>query len=81
MYGLTFYEAIDKCMNGEGYIRGERFKNGVYVKLQGDQLIAVDGLRSNKIIGSLYIGRGIMNQKFKLFNNLTTDELMDGYTI
>jgi hypothetical protein len=55
MYGLSFYEAIDKCLKGEGFIRGERFKNGVYVKMQGDNLIAVDGLKSNRIIGNINI--------------------------
>lgn len=81
MYGLSFYEAIDKCINGEGYIRGERFKNGVYVKMRGDNLIAVDGLNSNKVIGNLYIGKGILNQKFKLFNILSKDELTDGFQV
>lgn len=81
MYWLSFYEAVDKCINGEGFIRGERFKNGVYVKMQGDNLIAVDGLHSNKIIGNLYIGKGILNQKFKLFNNLSDDELTDGFKL
>ena len=75
MYSLSFYEAIQKCVNGEGYIRGDRFKDGVYVKKQGDNLIAIDGFHSNKVVGNLYISSGMMTQKYKLFQEIEAEEL------
>lgn len=78
MYSLSFYEAVERCVNGEGFIRGDQFKNGVYVKKQGEMLIAVDGLNSNITIGNLYISTGIMAQKYKLFNSIDKAELTDG---
>ncbi|MFZ5353702.1 MAG: hypothetical protein ACOZCL_13410 [Bacillota bacterium] len=78
MYELTFQEAIERCAKGEGFIRGELFKSGVYVKRQGETLVAVDGLNSNRVIGNLYISTAIMTQKYKLFNNVAVEELTDG---
>ena len=75
MYSLTFYEAIQKCVDGEGYIRGDRFKDGVYVKKQGENLIAIDGFNANKVVGNLYISSGIMSQKYKLFQDIEEEEL------
>jgi hypothetical protein len=79
MYCLSFYEAVEKCINGEGYIRGNKFKNGVYVKKQGETLIAIDAFNSNKVVGNLYIGTGIISQQYKLFNCIIEEELNDGY--
>lgn len=79
MYSLSFYEAIEKCINGEGFIRGDKFKKGVYVKKQGDILVAVDAFNSNKVIGNLYVGGGMLSQKFKLFNQAVQEELTDVY--
>lgn len=79
MYCLSFYEAVEKCINGEGFIRGDKFKNGVYVKKQGDILIAVDAFNCNKVIGNLYIGSGIISQKYKIFNYANNEELIDGF--
>lgn len=75
MYNLTFQEAIEKCTNGEGFIRGEAFKDGVYVKKQGETLVAVDGFNLNRSVGNLYISIGIMTQRYKLFKELTAEEL------
>lgn len=79
MYCLSFYEAVEKCINGEGFIRGDKFKKGVYVKKQGDTLIAVDAFNSNKIVGNMYIGSGIISQKYKIFTSVDEEELKDGY--
>lgn len=78
MYSLSFYEAIEKCVNGEGYIRGDKFKDGVYVKKQGETLVALDGFNSNKVVGNLFISTGIMTQKYKLFKQIENEELKDG---
>jgi hypothetical protein len=75
VYNLSFYEAIEKCINGEGCIRGDKFKDGVYVKKQGETLIAYDGFNSNKIVGNLFISLGIMSQKYKLFKSIKNEEL------
>lgn len=78
MYNLSFYEAVEKCVNGEGYIRGDKFKDGVYVKKQGETLIAYDGFNSNKVVGNLFISTVIMSQKYKLFQNIENEELKSG---
>lgn len=75
MYELTFFEAIERCARGEGFIRGEKFRAGVYVKKLGDNLIAVDAFNSNKSLGNFFISTGIMAQKYKLFENAVEEEL------
>lgn len=75
MYELTFFEAIERCARGEGFIRGEKFRAGVYVKKLGDNLIAVDAFNSNKSLGNFFISTGIMTQKYKLFENAVEEEL------
>ncbi len=77
MYCMSFYEAIEKCVNGEGFIRGEKFKDGVYVKKQGETLVAVDSFNSNRVIGNLYISEGIMSQRYKLIKCLANEELIN----
>lgn len=75
MYNLSFLEAIEKCLNGEGYIRGDKFRDGVYVKKQGETLVAVDAFNSNKAIGNFFISTGIMAQKYKLFEEVSAGEM------
>lgn len=75
MYNLSFFEAIEKCANGEGFIRGDKFRDGVYVKKQGETLIAIDALNSNKIIGNFFISTGIMAQKYELLDLISDEEL------
>lgn len=78
MYSLSFYEAVEKCLNGEGYIRGDQFKDGVFIRKQGEMLIAIDGFNANRVIGNFYISSGILSQKYKLFNYIEKDELING---
>lgn len=77
MYNLSFFEAIEKCANGEGFIRGDKFRDGVYVKKQGETLIAVDALNSNKVIGNFFISTGIMAQKYELFDCILDEDLQN----
>jgi hypothetical protein len=78
MYSLSFYEAVEKCLNGEGYIRGDQFKDGVFIRKHGETLIAIDGFHANRVIGNFYISSGILSQKYKLFNCTKKDELTNG---
>lgn len=80
MYNLSFYEAIEKCCNGEGFIRGENFKDGVYVKKVGETLVAVDAFDLNHVIGNLYVSEGILSQKYKLFKDIADEELRGSRT-
>lgn len=77
MYNLSFFEAIERCANGEGFIRGEKFRDGVYVKKQGETLVAVDALNSNKVIGNFFISTCIMAQKYRLFEGVSAEELLN----
>lgn len=74
MYNLSFFEAIEKCANGEGFIRGDKFRDGVYVKKQGETLIAIDALNSCKVIGNFFISTGIMAQSYELLDCLLDEE-------
>jgi len=68
MFNLTFFEAVTKCLDGEGFIQGSDFADGVYVKVNGDTLVSIDGSNFHREIGPLQISRGITRQKFKIFN-------------
>jgi hypothetical protein len=74
----TFFEAIEKCANGEGLIRGDKFRDGVYVKKQGEVLIAVDAFNANKVLGNFFVSTAIMTQKYKLFEDPSDEELQLG---
>lgn len=41
-YTLTFQEAVEKCLKGEGFIRGDQFAEGVYVKTENHMLVVMD---------------------------------------
>lgn len=78
MYSLSFYEAVEKCLKGEGFIRGDKFRDGIYVKKQGETLIAVDAFHSDKVVGNFYVSAGILSQKYKVFHDAVKEELMNG---
>ncbi len=78
MYSLSFYEAVEKCLKGEGFIRGDKFRDGIYVKKQGETLIAVDAFHSDKVIGNFYVSAGILAQKYKVFHDAAREELLSG---
>jgi hypothetical protein len=77
VYSLSFFEAIERCVNGDGFIRGDKFRDGVYVKKQGETLIAIDAFNSNKVIGNFFISTEIMAQKYKLFDSVLDEELQN----
>lgn len=75
-YKLTFYEAIEKCLNNEGYIRGEQFAPGVYVENKDGQLKVMnrDGMFRSEI-APLGVSTGVRNQKYKLFSVANPKEI------
>ncbi|WCK57185.1 hypothetical protein PP175_28775 (plasmid) [Aneurinibacillus sp. Ricciae_BoGa-3] len=74
-YTLSFQEAIEKCIKGEGFIRGELFQAGLYVKNYHGVLVEVDGKKHHEIVDNLMISTGLFNQKFKLFCVVNPKEL------
>ncbi|WP_242299208.1 hypothetical protein [Bacillus cereus group sp. BfR-BA-01382] len=63
-YDLTLMEALEMCLNGEGFMRGDGFKSGVYVKLHNGMLVTVDANKMNSYIDTLlyqqrYKARGL----------------------
>lgn len=66
-YTLSFYEAAEQCLLDRGFIRGENFAAGVYVRNQDDTLVMVDGKHYHQVIGPLFVSKGVLRQKYKLF--------------
>lgn len=77
-YELSFIDAIQACLNKQGFIRGDDFGNGIYVKKDDDGLlILIDGNNYHRKHMTLYINDGLMNQKWKLFQVANQTELND----
>lgn len=67
-YTLSFQEAIERCLNGEGFIRGEDYAPGIYVRNENDVLVVVDGKRNHVVDFNMMITKGALRQKYKLFS-------------
>lgn len=76
-YDLNFIDAIQACLIGGGFIRGNDFDKGLYVKADKGQLIIVDGNDLHRKLMDLYINHGLMDQKWKLFHVANQTELND----
>jgi len=74
-YKLTFMEAIEKCLNGDGFMRGDAFKSGIYVKLHDGMLVTVDGKQMHRQIDTFIVSTTLQNQKFKIFSVANVKEL------
>lgn len=67
-YPLSFWEAAERCLNNEGFIRGNDFAKGVYVRCKDGTLVAIDGGDLHREIGSMQVTNGMRTQKYKLFS-------------
>ncbi|QGQ95497.1 hypothetical protein EHS13_11710 [Paenibacillus psychroresistens] len=67
-YNLSFDEAIEKCFDNEGLIRGENFSNGNYVKNIDGMLVLINGSYSHKMIDDFLLTKSVYSQKYKLFS-------------
>ena len=80
-YELSFIDAIQACLNNKGFIRGDDFGKGMYVKNDtkgiADGLIIVNGNDYHRKHMDLYINNGLMGQKWKLFQVANQTELND----
>ena len=77
-YDLNFLDAIKACLNKDGFIRGEDFAKGMYVKADEDRvLIMVNGNNYHRKHMTLYISTGLMGQKWKLFSVANKTQLND----
>lgn len=66
-YTLSFYEAVEKCMADQGFIRGENFAPGIYIRkdkgtISDDLLVLVDGSKHHQPIGNVFLYKGITRQ-------------------
>lgn len=86
-YELSFIDAIQACLNNKGFIRGDDFGKGLYVKKDKDGLLIIihghnyhEGqkvYKNHRKYMDLYINDGLMNQKWKLFQVANQTELND----
>ncbi|MFF0828843.1 hypothetical protein ACFYU8_18540 [Brevibacillus sp. NPDC003359] len=74
LYDLTFFEAVEKCLNGQGFVRGSDFKPGLYVENRNGVLVLIDGTNYS-IVDNMFISKGVISQKYKLFNVANKKEL------
>lgn len=73
-YNLTFIEAVEKCLNKQGFIRGEEFAPGVYVDVNDMDILVLKD-KFGKELSQLMISKGVVNQKYKIFKVATDEEL------
>lgn len=75
-YNLTFMEAIEKCLNGEGFIRGEGFQKGIFIENRNGTLYLIqhDG-DMYRDLGPLMITQNMLKQRFKIFEVANKKEL------
>jgi hypothetical protein len=75
-YNLSFEEAIKECLANRGFIQGDDFKKGVFVKIEEGTLVVVERSNSsyNKIC-NFHISTGTVSQKYKLFAVANDKEL------
>ena len=68
-YNLDYLEAIQKCIDGKGFIRGDGMADGMYVKNDKTlgMLVIIDGNNFHKKHMDLYISHGLLSQNWKLF--------------
>jgi hypothetical protein len=59
-YDLTFIEAAERCLNGKGFIRGENFAPGTYVKVENGVLVLKDKKGNDSF--PLPISKGVLSQ-------------------
>ena len=67
-YNLSFFEAIEKCLQNNEFIVGEHFKKGVYAKNSDGVifLMEIDEAQIfHRVLDNLIISQGLLNQKFK----------------
>lgn len=66
-FNLTFFEAIEKLFNKEGFIQGEDFAKGIYAKCNECGNIVVCKSRDLSFIEhNLILSRGIFIQKYRI---------------
>lgn len=74
-YTLTFDEAIRECLLKKGFIRGDRYRSGIYVANRNDILMMVDGNNTHQPFTNMMIYEGALTQKYKLFSVANKKEL------
>lgn len=74
-YNLTFMEAIEKCLNGKGFIRGEHFEKGVFIENRNGILYLIQHDDMYRDLGPVMITQNMLKQKFKIFEVANKKEL------
>lgn len=68
-FNLTFLEALEIVMKGEGWIRSEIMNDGVYLKLdQMGTLTIYDGFDFNTRVDEYTVTTNSFNSKWKTFS-------------
>lgn len=73
-YTYSFMEAVEICLSGKAFIRGENFRPGTYVTVDSMGVLVVKEKNSWES-SNLLITKGVISQKYKVFRVLTDAEL------
>ncbi len=73
IFNLTFMEAAEKCLNGEGFIRGLYFDYGYYVDVNeyGELILKNIDFENEEY---LTIDKITLNDKYRIFKVLNKQE-------
>jgi hypothetical protein len=78
-YTLTYQEAIEQCLQGKGFIRGNDFDKGVYVRPNKDGILVVVSVNQHgwheEIMNYYMNDSTVFRQKYKLFSVASKKEL------
>jgi len=74
-YNLDFYQALKECLENKAWIKGDNFRDGIYIKQNyNGELVTVDVARVSIEEPFPFIG-GMCRQKFRIIKFATMQEL------
>lgn len=73
-YTYSFMEAVEVCLSGKAFIRGENFRPGLYVTVDNMGILVFKEKNSWES-SWLPISQWVISQKYKVFRALTDVEL------
>jgi hypothetical protein len=77
-YNLSFFEAVEKCLKGKGFIRGNDFAPGCYVANRDGMLVVLQRTEGglDEFVGVFGITHStVFSQRYKLFYVASPKEL------
>lgn len=75
LYNLNFYEAMREVIENGGAVKGDNFRNGIFLKMNAaGQLVIIDANDLYKEDIRVFVS-GLVKQKFRRLSVMTLKEL------